>query len=353
MPPPVQDPLLLERLNPHPRDARIVFDEPSHKYTLDGSLVFTKSVSGLVHACFPEFDAKKIVNQYFGSWAANKDSKYFSLIRYLRHVLSLDDETVKHEIAASWNAAGKAASGAGTKTHLVRPRVFYPRVPALTHPQDIELLINEDARSDAGNEDLVKYHAWRATVPDWEPYRTEWSVFHEEACISGQIDSLWRDKDGTYHMLDWKRCKLIEPESREKGFKPFDKLPNTNLGHYTVQQNAYAYILQSKYGIECKTLSLMQLHPDIPTFRVWPLELLPEETALAFKRRADAVRAGEIVGMVSASAGKPPLTEEQAAAREAEKASDARIRAALMARAKVLEAKWEEGGAKRARSDAV
>ena len=72
MPPPQEDKLLLERANPHPRDERIVFDEPSHKYTLDGSLVFSKSVSGLVHDNFPEFDAKKIVNQYYSNWGGQQ-----------------------------------------------------------------------------------------------------------------------------------------------------------------------------------------------------------------------------------------------------------------------------------------
>jgi hypothetical protein len=241
--------------------------------------------------------------------------------------------------------------------------------------QDIELLLNEDARYDVTNADLEKYHAWRATVPDWEPYRTEcvlfffsmrcsdrprrWSVFHEEACISGQIDSLWRDKEGNFHMADWKarllvrsrqrrrghlllvqRCKHIELESSEKGYHPFHKLPNTNWGHYCVQQNAYAYMLKTKYGIDCKTLSLVQLHPDVPTFLVWKLDLMPEEMALAFCQRADAVRAGEIVGMVSASAGKPPLSAEQQAALDAEKECDLRVVSALLSRAQALEEKW-------------
>ena len=95
----------------------------------------------------------------------------------------------------------------------------------------------------------------------------------------------------------------------------------------------------------------MQLHPDCPKFLVWDLALMPDETALAFKRRADAVKAGEIVGMVEASAGKPPLTEEEQAAREAEKASDMRILCALYARAQTIEEKWAEPdkGAKRPR----
>ena len=80
---------------------------------------------------------------------------------------------------------------------------------------------------------------------------------------------------------------------------------------------------------------------------------MPDETAIAFQRRADAVKAGEIVGMVEASAGKPPLTAEQQAERDAEKASDMRIKHALLARAASIDEKWKETGSasKRSRSE--
>lgn len=56
---------------------------------------------------------------------------------------------------------------------------------------------------------------------------------------------------------------------------------------------------------------------------------------------------------MEASAGKPPLTDEQRAKRDAEKESDMRIMCELLARAQTLEEKWasEDSGNKRARSD--
>jgi hypothetical protein len=348
MPPPAPDLMLLERANPHPRDARIVFDEPTHKYYIDGDKMFTISVSGLLHDYFPHFDASEVVNQYYKSWSENKQSKYFSLIRYLRHVVGIEnDDDIKAEIAASWNAAGNAASGAGTKTHL-----------------DIELHLNDDARCDTTNTDLAQFHAWRATPPynTWKPYRTEWSVYDEKACVAGQIDSLWvelirkeEEEEEVFHMVDWKRSKLIETKTSfgETGKKPFDKLPNTNHGHYTVQQNCYAHMLRKHYGIECATLSLVQIHPDLPTFKVWPLQIMKEETAEIFKRRFMSVRDGEIVGFVSASAAGVPriLTDEEEAARAEERARDMRMLSCLLARAASLEEKWadEPASAKRAR----
>jgi len=355
MPPPAPDLMLLERANPHPRDARIVFDEPTHKYYIDGDKMFTISVSGLLHDYFPHFDASKVVNQYYKRWSEDKSSKYFSLIRYLRHVVGIDNEDdIKAEIAASWSAAGNAASGAGTKTHL-----------------DIELHLNDDARCDTTNTDLAQFHAWRATPPynTWKPYRTEWSVYDEKACVAGQIDSLWveligEEEEEVFHMVDWKRSKLIETKTSfgetgkgsfgGAGKKPFDKLPNTNHGHYTVQQNCYAHMLRKHYGIECATLSLVQIHPDLPTFKVWPLQIMKEETAEIFKRRFMSVRDGEIVGFVSASAAGVPriLTDEEEAARAEERARDMRMLSCLLARAASLEEKWadEPASAKRARA---
>jgi hypothetical protein len=323
--------LFLERCNPHERDARIVFDEATHKYTIDGNKVYTISVSGLVHQYFPHFDAEGTVAKYYDSWVANKNSKYFACIRYMRHVLGLqDDALIKAEIASSWTAAGNAASSAGTKTHL-----------------DVELWLNGDERCDTTNTDLAQFHAWRTSEPycDWEPYRTEWSIMDDKAFVAGQIDSLWRDKDGKFHMIDWKRCKSLETESpfREHGYKPFDTLPHTNWGHYTVQQNAYAHILRKHYNIECTSMSLVQIHPDIPKFVVWKLKDMRDETALAFKRRFDAIRAGEVVGyMTVVEASTRKRTREQQEAADRERAHDVLMATALRARADALEAKWQD-----------
>jgi|688.fasta_scaffold00883_2 hypothetical protein len=332
MPPTVPELMQLERVNAHPRDARIVFDEPTHKYYVDGDKMFTISVSGLVHDYFPHFDASKVVNQYYKAWSENKQSKYFSLIRYLRHVVGVDsDDDIKAEIAASWNAAGNAASGAGTKTHL-----------------DIELFLNDDSRCDISNTDLAQFHAWRATPPydSWVPYRTEWSVYDEKACVAGQIDSLWVAPDGEFHMVDWKRCAKIETKTSfgETGYEPFKYLPNTNHGHYTVQQNAYAHMLRKHYGIDCASLSLVQIHPDMPTFKVWPLQIMQEETAEIFKRRFTAVRDGEVIGFVSASAAGATrsLTDEEEKALAEERARDMRMLSCLLARAVVIEEKWAD-----------
>jgi hypothetical protein len=139
-------------------------------------------------------------------------------------------------------------------------------------------------------------------------------------------------------MVDWKRCQKMETkEYRDaRGFPPFEKLPHTNLGHYTVQQNLYAHMLRKHYGIDCKTLSLLQLHPDLPTFVVWKLELLPAETAQVLQKRADAVKSGEVQGLLDVAVANK-TTERQAAAEK----HDLLVAQALRNRANRLVHKWK------------
>jgi hypothetical protein len=111
------DTMLLARSNAHPRDERIRFDEQAHAYYVD-DLRYPGSVSGLVHEYFPQFDAVSVIDKYYDKWKIQKEGKYAALIKYLTNALGLSEELVKLEIARSWSASGRAASGAGTDTHL-------------------------------------------------------------------------------------------------------------------------------------------------------------------------------------------------------------------------------------------
>ena len=51
---------MLAKLNCHPRDKRIIFDEKPHIYYVDGSPMDI-SVTGWVHKHFPHFDADKVI----------------------------------------------------------------------------------------------------------------------------------------------------------------------------------------------------------------------------------------------------------------------------------------------------
>ena len=38
-------------------------------------------------------------------------------------------------------------------------------------------------------------------------------IFHEELMLSGSIDMIYENPDGTLQIYDWKRCKEIEHET--------------------------------------------------------------------------------------------------------------------------------------------
>jgi ATP-dependent exoDNAse (exonuclease V) beta subunit len=101
--------------------------------------------------------------------------------------------------------------------------------------------------------------------PDLKPYRTEWTVYHDDVKISGSIDMIYENPDGTLSIYDWKRAKLI---TRINNFNKFAlppqicHLPDSNFWHYALQLNTYKAIIEQKYGKVVKSLFLVRLHPD-------------------------------------------------------------------------------------------
>jgi ATP-dependent exoDNAse (exonuclease V) beta subunit len=101
--------------------------------------------------------------------------------------------------------------------------------------------------------------------PDLKPYRTEWLVYHEDVKISGSIDMVYENDDGTLSIYDWKRCKNI---TRINNFNKFAlppqicHLPDSNFWHYALQLNTYKAILEEKYDKKIRDLFLVRLHPE-------------------------------------------------------------------------------------------
>jgi ATP-dependent exoDNAse (exonuclease V) beta subunit len=101
--------------------------------------------------------------------------------------------------------------------------------------------------------------------PDLKPYRTEWTIYDEDLKISGSIDMIYENSDGTLSIYDWKRSKDI---TRVNNFNKFaiNKLichmPDANFWHYALQLNTYKRLIERKYGKIVTDLYLVRLHPD-------------------------------------------------------------------------------------------
>jgi len=252
----------LKRKNPHERDARIAFDPIQHKYTIDGNVdpraAYT-SVTTWNHSHFEQFDADAVISKMMTSknWATN--------VKYRGKTTD--------QIKAEWDSNRDQAAAAGTEMHAAI-ELFYNRISissssSSSSQREIQF---QDYTATAMPEFSYFANFYRTFCKMLRPYRTEWTVFHEESRLSGSIDMVFENLDmetgepsGTYSIYDWKRCKEI---TRNSSFNKWsttpglEHLPDTNYWHYCLQLNLYKYILQEKYGKKVSDMYLVCLHPD-------------------------------------------------------------------------------------------
>ena len=249
----------LAKLNAHPRDARIQFEESTHIYTVDGDSNYM-SVTTWNHHHFPKFDAKKIINQIVNSRKHKTDPEY----KY--YMMTAE------QIEAMWNANRDGASSSGTNMHY-----------------DIECYYNQVPVSN----DSIEYTYFRQFLdenPHLLPYRTEWMIYHEDLKIAGSVDMVYRNPDGTLLIYDWKRCKEIVKENAYGSTATtacVRHLPDTNFWHYALQLNTYKTIIEDKYGAKVVGLCLVCLHPDNAngSYQIIDVPFLEKEIADLFEYR--------------------------------------------------------------------
>ena len=258
--------LPLQRLNAHPRDARICFVEQGHIYFLDKATQFPLSVSGVWQKFFAIFDAEYTVNRFFEKWASDDSSKYYEVIKQSREA-GKDDAAIMHQIKDGWTLKGKQASERGTYMH-----------------KQIELCLNARDFDDTMPEMEQFFDFRKEWMLDkkWEPWRTEWSIYDEHLMVAGQIDSIFKDEEGRFHMIDWKRViHNLDKDSDRRwnrfGRPPLQKLVDNHWSHYAAQQNLYAAILADQYDIRISSMWLLQLHQDRLKFEMHEVDFFLEE----------------------------------------------------------------------------
>ena len=241
--------MLLATQNAHPRDEFITFEEGPHIYTIHGKQGYT-SVTTWNHHHFKPFDSSKIIDNMLKSKKCEDPTyKYYGM--------------TKEQIQEEWRINGDNASKAGTKMHY-----------------DIECFYNGMEVT----KNSIEYEYFKRFVADFplKPYRTEWMVYWEEYKLSGSIDMVFENPDGTLLIYDWKRCKDISHENAfgTNALTPcISHLPDTNFWHYSLQLNLYKTILEKKYDKKVVGLFLVCLHPDnyLKTYERIPVHPLDKE----------------------------------------------------------------------------
>jgi hypothetical protein len=231
----------LAKANAHPRDTRITFDEESHTYSVDGKLM-PKSVTGLKALVSKKFKPNRVANAIFRSMRANP-----------RYTNPDGSRMRPSAIVRQWNDANQL----GTDLH-----------------GKIERHVNGcpvDVGSDGVNaKEFAMYLEWAKTMAatGYVPYRSEWVIFHEEYEVAGSIDCIFHNpSDGTFVMIDWKRCTTngsgFSTSFQNECFKrPLNDLPATKLNEWSLQVNTYAAILEDKYGMSMARMGMVVLHAD-------------------------------------------------------------------------------------------
>jgi len=278
---------ILALTNTHPRDAHITFQEEGHKYTIHTDLnsKYT-SVTTWNHSHFPHFNADQVIANMMKGKNWNPENKYWNM--------------TSEEIKKLWTDNGAAVSGAGTEMHeqiecfMNNPHVPYPYTQAdlaeyylhlctfktLSSGAVMSERVDADCAFEMRNdvnlhrckEDTTKVVAeWQYFLdflknnPTLKPYRTEWMIYHEDLKLSGSIDMVYENPDGTLLIYDWKRSKEINRVNKFNKYaitQCIDHLPDSNFWHYSMQLNTYKAILEAKYEKKVVGLYLVRLHPD-------------------------------------------------------------------------------------------
>ena len=234
----------LEKLNSHPRDIHIRFEEEGHKYFIDDDDNYISGTT-FIHKLFPVFNPQLVAEKIK---LTNKKEEYKNM-------------TVE-EIVDYWKQNGIDASAAGTTTHL-----------------NIELYSNGVAVDD-NSEEFKMFLQFRKDYPYLKPYRTEWTIYDRKLRLAGSIDMVYIDtRDNSYHIYDWKRAKEFKTPDRytDMGYPPVNNLPNVNRYHYFLQLNLYKYILEKNYNIKIKSLFLCRFHPNSKTYELLQCDDLSSE----------------------------------------------------------------------------
>ena len=273
----------------HPRDENILFDEPTHKYTIltDIESKYT-SVTTWNHSHFPHFDADDIIAKMMKGKNWNPQNKYWG--------------QTPEQIKDLWKKNAESVSGAGTDLHFDIECFMNYDLPPCDQPITHEDLLNhyyekyQDNTPPNESEEWGFFLEFAKAFPHLKPYRTEWTVYNEDLKLSGSIDMVYQNpEDDTLSIYDWKRAKEI---AKTNGFNKYavteciNHLPDTNFWHYSLQLNTYKAILEAKYGKKIRELYLVRLHPNNTkkTFDLIKCADLSEEIRDLFEYRKEQLQ---------------------------------------------------------------
>ena len=209
-------------------DLGLTFEEERHIYTMNGKNDWP-SVSKVLKKFYKEFPTEQAAYNKAGG-----------------------DPEKQQELIEQWAAAGDYSTNLGSRVHfvleddLVSRNGSYKEVRRPIFDCDLTQLMKSDKMIVAGKRYIDLLEDRKVVLLD-----TEIVLGDPELGYTGQPDKVWvtMNKSGNDFGLlitDWKTNKpknFQETSYTERMYKPFEKLPNTALGHYYVQLPLYGKLL--------------------------------------------------------------------------------------------------------------
>jgi len=299
----------------HERDDNIKFEEEGHKYTIvpDSTSTYT-SVTTFIHSHFQPFEADKIIEKMMKGKLWKEGHKYWNM--------------TAEEIKSQWTQNGNNVSQLGTSMHYeFECFMNNPSLPIeYTHKELYEYYVNANNKANNKNtdnknndnkntdnkntnniDDFNTTKEWHITkewqfflhfikdFPNLKPYRTEWTIYHEDLKLAGSIDMVYENPDKTLSIYDWKRVKNITRINHFNSYAITDSIchiPDSNFWHYTLQLNIYKAILEEKYNKVISELYLVRIHPDSEenNYELIKLPILTNEIKDLFNERKKLIQ---------------------------------------------------------------
>lgn len=209
------------------------FFEDKHVYTM-------KDANGKVRMDYPS--VSKVLKKFYKAFPTEEAA----------YNKAGGDPELQQKLIQEWAAAGSYSTNMGSRVHYLLERKTLEKFKLqkeLRKPEfscDIEQMIKGDAMIHAGSSYLQEMKKRGATLLD-----TEIVLGSNILGYTGQPDKVWimenKKKDGFGLVItDWKTNKPKNFETNdftEPMYSPFQKYPNTALGHYYVQLPLYGKLL--------------------------------------------------------------------------------------------------------------
>lgn len=241
---------------------------PDHGYTLPSmGAMKLLSVTSLVNMFFEGFNADRVIECMMRSAKWGPSHKYYGM--------------TAQAIKEIWACRGTEAAEMGTRMHAAI-ECYYNCGPLQFHADTLatrEFAQFQRFVADATFSRMTQTRDDETGLPDvWIPYRTEWTVYDESARVGGTVDMVYKNvRDGTYTLIDWKRCKELHTTGRLSAKGVMAHMRDCNFTRYSLQLGIYRYILENVYGLVVRDAFVVQFHPDLENYQ---MHRVPSDTEL-------------------------------------------------------------------------